>query len=510
MSNQRIDTAQIHREGIYLDYFQFQEAPFSITPDPGFLFLSSTHQSVIEKIIYGIKNRLGFILLTGEVGTGKTTICRSVLDRLEHDADTVYIINPSLSGIEILATILDDLGVTYSAGAGKKALMDSLNSFLLASNRKKPVVIIIDDAQTMPIEALEDLRLLSNLETDKEKLLQMVIAGQPELLATISKPELRQLRQRIAINSNLDYLKKEEISGYIERRLFIAGNKGQVRFSSSAIEVIYKTSSGIPRLINRICDYSLIACYLSNNYTITKQHVKQALKEIGNTEYAQKRNSVLKKPYYLYTITGILIAVAFFAVLIKFLIYGNTEKFEPDKTAELASPNVPAIKNTIAKSALNHKAGFTEQKVSQVSYTILLASHPFSKRVPEEASLFRNKGIDSHWVEVDLGNNGIWHRHFTGRFDNKDAANNYINEYGLEDVLILRAPWAIQVYEEKSIEAMNGIINNLKANLYDGYIQKMENGGYRLLIGAFVTKKGAEHAAAKINISDISPVVALR
>ncbi|MFH2045898.1 MAG: AAA family ATPase [Pseudomonadota bacterium] len=510
MSKQRIDTAQIHREGIYLDYFQFQEAPFSITPDPGFLFLSTTHQSVIERIIYGIKNRLGFILLTGEVGTGKTTICRSVLDRLETNAETVYIINPSLSGIEILATILDDLGVTYSASTGKKELMDSLNSFLLASDRTKPVVIIIDDAQTMPIEALEDLRLLSNLETDKEKLLQMVIAGQPELLATISKPELRQLRQRIAISCNLDYLKKEEIPGYIERRLFIAGNKGQVRFTSSATDVIYKASSGIPRLINRICDYSLIACYLSNNYTITKQHVKQALKEIGNTEYVQKRNLVFKKPHYFYAIAGILIVIAFFAVYTRFLIYKNTEKSEPGKTAKLASIPVPAIKNTIAKQALNHKAGYIEKEVKEVSYTILLASHRFSKRVSEEASLFRNKGIDSHWVEVDLGNNGIWHRHFTGRFDNKAAAQNYINEYGLADVLILRAPWAIQVYEEKSPEAMKEIINNLKANLYDGYIQKMENGGYRLLIGAFVTRKGAEHAAGKIAISDVSPVVVLR
>lgn len=509
MSNQRIDSAQTLREGIYLDFFQLHEAPFSITPDPGFLFLSGTHQSVIEKIIYGINNRLGFVLLTGEVGTGKTTICRSVLDKLEGNAETVYIINPSLSGIEILATILDDLGATYSAGAGKKELMDSLKSFLLATDRIKPVVIIIDDTQTMPTEALEDLRLLSNLETDKEKLLQMVLVGQPELLDTISKPELRQLRQRVAISCNLDYLKKEEISGYIERRLFVAGNKGQVRFTASATGAIFKASMGIPRLINRICDYSLIACYLTNDCAIHKHHVQQALKEVGDTEYIQIK-SFIKKLSYRYAFAGILIALAVFAVSMRFWIYGKTEKSEPDKTAGHASLFTPAIKNTTVKPELKDKSSIQEPENTPPSYAILLASHRFSGQVFDEASLFRKKGIDSRWVEVDLGKDGIWQRHFAGRFDNKAAAQKYINEYGLADAIIIAAHWAIQAGEGVSPEAMNGIMDILKANRYDGYIQKMNNGVYRLLIGAFITRKGAEHAAEKIVIPGISPVVVLR
>ena len=164
-------------ERVYLDYYSFREAPFSITPDPEFLFLSSTHGSVINKILYGINSRMGFILLIGEVGTGKTTICRSILDNLEGKAETVYIINPSLSGRELISSILDDLGIPTPPETSKKELIACLNQFLLSAEERGPVVIIIDDAQTIPLDALEDLRLLSNLETDKDKLLQMVLGN---------------------------------------------------------------------------------------------------------------------------------------------------------------------------------------------------------------------------------------------------------------------------------------------------------------------------------------------
>jgi general secretion pathway protein A len=308
-------------KGIYLDFYHFHEAPFTITPDPCFLFLSRTHHSVIEKLLYAIHNRAGFVLLTGEVGTGKTTICRSILDSLDGKAETVYIINPSLSGIEIISTILDDLGVAYPSGAGKKELMDGLNSFLLTADRLKPVVILIDDAQTMPREALEGLRLLSNLETDKEKLLQMLLVGQPELLDTISKPEMRQLRQRVAVNCTLDYLKREEVAGYVERRLFVAGNKGQVRFTIAALNKIFRASGGIPRLINKICDYALIVGYLANDYTIQKRYVIQALNELGHLNEAAK-TTLIRRPIHSAVFAVILLAVAALVLSIGLWIYG--------------------------------------------------------------------------------------------------------------------------------------------------------------------------------------------
>jgi len=532
--NKRINGVERAQEGLYLDFFGFQEAPFAITPDPGFLFLSRTHQSVIEKLLYGINNRSGFVLLTGEVGTGKTTICRTILDRLEGKAETVYIINPSLSGVEILAAILDDLGVASTAGATKKDLMDRLNAFLLGADRLKPVVIIIDDAQTMPMEALEDLRLLSNLETDKEKLLQMVIVGQPELLTTISKPELRQLRQRVAISCTLDYLKKEEVSGYIERRLFVAGNKGQVRFTRASVDRIFKASSGTPRLINRICDYSLIAGYLANDHTIHKRYVIQTLRELGSPDPAEINFSA-GKPFHRAVSAFLLMALAVFIFYLGSWVSRNREEsavapaVKNNSTALPYSPETHVTKSEAGKdpyislrppapspepapqnpvSALKDMSASPESQPN--SFTVLIASHRLADNLLHEASRYRANGVDSHWVKVDLGEDGIWYRHFAGRFVDKAEALRFIRESGLAGARILAAPWAISVGEGMSPKVIGGIADMLRSNRYDGYVQEMKNGGYRLLIGAFVTREGAENAAREITLPGIVPEIVLR
>lgn len=265
---------------IYLDFFNLNGIPFSITPDPEFFFLADAHRCVIEKIHYGIQSRMGFMLLSGEVGTGKTTLCRILLDQLQKSARSVYLINPSLSGKELIASILDDLGVSWPARSTKKDLIDHLNRFLLDQEHSQPVVIIIDDAQTMPVATLEDLRLLSNLETDKHKLLQMLLVGQPELIAKLNRPELRQLKQRITVSCFLNFLSMEEVRGYIERRLFIAGNQGQIRFSPKVIRLIHKRSGGIPRMINKIGDMALTAAYASGSYIVKIPHLRAALSEL--------------------------------------------------------------------------------------------------------------------------------------------------------------------------------------------------------------------------------------
>lgn len=277
-------TAQLSRtenSRVYLDFYELTEPPFAITPDPGFLYLSPTHQAALEKLQYGINARLGFVLLTGEVGTGKTTLCRHLLDLLQEQAETVYIVNPSLTGKELVAAILDDLGLAYPQKATKKTLIDLLNRFLLSRDHGRPVVLIIDDAQAMTTEALENLRLLSNLETDKVKLLQILLVGQPELHERIDQTQLRQLRQRISLHCQLELLDRRETEEYICRRLYASGSKGNLRFTPQAINVVLKCSSGIPRLINKICDYALVAGYVANEYNIGPAHIRRAIQETG-------------------------------------------------------------------------------------------------------------------------------------------------------------------------------------------------------------------------------------
>lgn len=281
MDSRGTTTLLAENERVYLDLYGLRQPPFTITPDPEFLYLAPTHQSALEKILYGISNRLGFILLTGEVGTGKTTLCRHLLDLLRDQAQTVYIVNPSLTVKELLAAILDDLGISYPLKATKKNLLDLLRRILLEADLARPVVIIIDDAQAMPEDSMENLRLLSNLETDKVKLLQVILTGQPELEERIDRPELRQLRQRISLHCRLDLLTRQETDEYIARRLITSGNRGNLRFSPRAIDLVQSFSGGVPRLINKICDYALVAGYVTNDFTIEPDHIRRAVQETG-------------------------------------------------------------------------------------------------------------------------------------------------------------------------------------------------------------------------------------
>lgn len=274
---------------VYLDYYRLSEAPFAITPDPSFLFAAQGHRQVLEKIEYAIDGRMGFVLLTGEVGTGKTTVCRALLDRLNGTADTVYIINPSVSGRDLLAGILADSGDPPPPQATKKWLIDRIHSRLLANAADRPFVVIIDDAQTMTADALEDLRLLSNLETDKRKLVQVVLSGQPELSAMLGDRRLRQLKQRIVVHCRLSPLSHRETAEYISQRLSVAGNRGQLHFSASAVRLIYRITHGIPRLINKICDVALTAGYVNDAAAIGPTHVERALTELDDLDLHRPR-----------------------------------------------------------------------------------------------------------------------------------------------------------------------------------------------------------------------------
>src|SRR6267154_1695751 len=239
---------------LYLDYYKLREEPFNITPDPRFLFFSAKHQEAFNHLLFGIHQRKGFIELTGEVGAGKTTICRKLLEELGPNYKTALILNPCLSIDQLLQSVCLELDLeVYSLD--RVYYLQSLNQFVLEqANQGNNVVVIIDEAQDLSDELLEQVRLLSNLETDQQKLLQIVLMGQTELRDKLSQPALRQLRQRITVRYHLRPLDLNETASYINHRLALAGANGKPRFDESAIRIVYKYSQGVPRLINAVCD----------------------------------------------------------------------------------------------------------------------------------------------------------------------------------------------------------------------------------------------------------------
>ena len=268
---------------MYEEFYELKEKPFNLTPDPRFFFLSENHREAFEHLLYGIREREGFILITGEVGTGKTTLCRTLLNHIESQAtDTALIFNPLLSEQELLQCILSDFGVRSKATT-KKELLDELNRFLLHQQTvNRHSVLIIDEAQSLSLPVLEEIRILSNLETEKEKLLQIILMGQIELAQKLLLPRLRQLNQRISIRYCLRPLRKDEVPRYIQHRLTVAGSSGGVHFTPPAIGQVYQFSQGIPRLINLACDRALLAGYSEQSreiqrLTVLKGSLKQGL-----------------------------------------------------------------------------------------------------------------------------------------------------------------------------------------------------------------------------------------
>lgn len=261
---------------MYLDFYHLTEFPFSITPDPKFLYFGSSHKDAYEHLLYGIRSRKGFISLTGECGCGKSTICRAVLNELGSDAKTALILNPVLNGPQLLRAIAEDFGIKITK-TDRYSLVQALNAFLLEQAQNNIIsVIIIDEAQDLPAKTLEEVRLLSNLETSNQKLLQIVLSGQQELNERLADPSMRQLRQRITVRYHISPMVSEEIAPYVAHRLRTAGANGGLRFTDDAIAKVTAYSHGIPRLINAICDYALMAGFAANTYTINGECVDRA------------------------------------------------------------------------------------------------------------------------------------------------------------------------------------------------------------------------------------------
>lgn len=265
---------------MYASHFGLSETPFSISPDPRFLYMSKSHREAMAHLKYGIEEGGGFVVLTGEVGTGKTTLCRSLVQKLPDKIDVALLLNPQINHIELLATLCDELGIVYPGNATVKVLLDSLNKYLLqtyADGRK--AVLIIDEAQLLTRIVLEQVRILTNLETTKQKLLQIILIGQPELTDTLNRSDMQQLAQRVTARYHLGPLNLEDTRVYINYRLAVAGGRKRI-FANGALKRVYTASGGVPRLINVICDRCLLGAYSKNVQEISRPVANRAAQEV--------------------------------------------------------------------------------------------------------------------------------------------------------------------------------------------------------------------------------------
>ncbi|MFW6147338.1 MAG: AAA family ATPase [Thermodesulfobacteriota bacterium] len=267
---------------MYTSYFGFNENPFNLTPDPRYLFLSHQHREALDHMLYGVRERKGFIVVTGGIGTGKTTLCRAFLGQLENSAKSALIFNSFITEMELLEIIIKEFGIDQSTVAGtKKECIDTINEFLLQNFAEGGnAVLLIDEAQNLSLTVLEQIRMLSNLETEKEKLIQIVLVGQPELKDLITSSSMQQLDERIVVRFELNPLAHKEVRGYVEHRLVVGGGKGDLSFTNSAFAAIYRYSRGNPRRINAVCDRALLIAYVNGQHTISRSIVAKAIHDL--------------------------------------------------------------------------------------------------------------------------------------------------------------------------------------------------------------------------------------
>jgi len=300
---------------MYTQFYGFKERPFEITPDPDFLFLSESHREALAHMIYAARDRKGFTVITGEVGTGKTTLVQAFLSQLNGKVKTAYIFNPKLTSLDFLRYICEDFGLKEEKHS-KGQYIAQLHNFLLEHySRGEQAILIVDEAQTLPPALLEEVRLLTNLETPKSKLLQVILVGQPELNAVLNSHPFRQLKQRVSLRYHLQPLDEEDTKKYIENRLISAGATDPHIFTAKAMEKIYTYSQGIPRLINIISDNALLAGYSENKKIIGPKMIKEANQKLEGLPGPRKKKKNRVLIWILFLVFIIALIVIFFMVL---------------------------------------------------------------------------------------------------------------------------------------------------------------------------------------------------
>lgn len=271
---------------MYLEFYGLRQPPFDITPNPRFLFHSNKHREAFNHLLYGIRERKGFVQLTGEVGAGKTTLCRALLEQLDGKFSTALILNPVLNGDEMMKAIAAEFGLE-AKGKDRMETVATISDFLLKQTLAgRETVLIIDEAQNLTEDLLEQVRLISNIETDDRKLLQIVLMGQPELRDRLNSPRLKQLRQRITVRYHLNPLTRAEVGQYIHHRLALAGGQGRPTFTTPAVWRVFNYSKGIPRLVNALCDKALLASFVERSPVVNFRMVGRAIRELEGNIHA--------------------------------------------------------------------------------------------------------------------------------------------------------------------------------------------------------------------------------
>lgn len=323
---------------MYTRYFGLTEKPFAIAPNPRFLYMSELHQEALAHLLYGVNGEGCIVLFTGGVGTGKTTVCRCLIEQLPSNTDLALVLNPRLSIVEFLKTICKELAIPVAEeNPTGKDYIDALNTYLLSAHaRGRNTLLIVDEAQHLDVEVLEELRMLTNLETDTQKLLQIVLVGQPELRENLKAPELAQINQRITARYHLEPLNQGDVSKYIVHRIAVAGGDPLRLFiTEKAVRLIYKHSKGIPRLINVICDRALLGAYAESKITVDAAIAKKAIEEVT----ASQRKLFFRYPKIAVAVVILLIVLcipAYFWLQGDGQIFGKqfTWPFTGDKTIE--------------------------------------------------------------------------------------------------------------------------------------------------------------------------------
>lgn len=355
---------------MYLNFYGFREKPFNLTPDPRFVFLSKTHKEAFAHLLYGINHRAGFIALTGEVGSGKTTVLRALLSQLNTDHHrTALIFNPCLSPEVLLQNINREFGIPTNT-SNNSSFLDSLNVFLLQQNGEgRTVVLVIDEAQNLEPPVLEQIRLISNLETDREKLIQIVLSGQPEFVQMLKRNEMRQLSQRINVRYHLQAMDFQDTVHYINHRLDVAGGRSGVIFSRSAMKRIYKYSRGLPRLVNAACDRALLVGYTRDTARIDSRIAAAGIKDMrrDTASYSRKRRLILIPTFGLLAVL--------FAAGIYFKWYDFIDPFDasqPVKATEEQTKKDPVITGGELSRAMAIELGkVTESESARMAFNTL-------------------------------------------------------------------------------------------------------------------------------------------